>query len=131
MLLTLPDKGLFDAAGINIAPTGKTTLGPLAAFLIERPGLDVHIVSHTDNVLPKGNKTSQDTWDWSLARAAALARTLLRDFNVNANQLQPVGRGEFKPLTSNETPEGRQRNRRTEILIRPNLPVVPTVAVDP
>ncbi|MBN8685027.1 MAG: OmpA family protein [Chitinophagales bacterium] len=131
VVLTLPDKGLFDAGGINVAPTGKTMLTPLAAFLIERPSLDVYIVSHTDNVLPKGNKTLQDTWDWSLARAAALSRTLLREFNVNANQLQPVGRGEFKPLTSNETPEGRQRNRRTEIQIRPLLPAVPAAAVDP
>ena len=50
---------------------------------------------------------------------------LIRDFNVNANQLTPIGKGEFYPITSNETPDGRQKNRRTVVVLRPVLPAVP------
>lgn len=124
LLLTLPDKSLFDpVSGLTV--TGKPMLTPLAELLLTRPELDIDIVAHTDNVLPKNNKTLVDTWDWSLARATHVARFLIREFNVNANQLTPVGRGEFYPSASNETPEGRAQNRRTVIVIHPVLPTVP------
>lgn len=125
VVLTLPDKGLFEANGLTIGTAGKTLLNPLASLLSGRPELDVEILAHTDNTLPKGAKNLDDTWDWSLARAVNLTRLFIRDFNINANQLTPVAKGEFYPLTSNETAEGRQRNRRTVFLIYPNLPKVP------
>lgn len=123
--LTLPDKNLFDAkGGIEISAAGKSLLTPLAQYLVTRPELDVEIVCYTDNALPK-DKTLQDTWDWSLRRATNLTRLLIREFNVNANQLTPVGRGEFYPLASNETAEGREKNRRTVIVFHPVLPALP------
>lgn len=125
VLLTLPDKALFDPkGGLEITASGKTLLTPLAQILTNRPELDVEVVSHTDNILPK-DKTLLDTWDWSLRRATNLVRMLVRDFNVNANQLTPVGRGEYYPATSNATPEGRQKNRRTVLVLRPVLPPIP------
>jgi chemotaxis protein MotB len=125
VLLTLPDKPLFDAkTGQEIIASGKTLLTPLAQILTARPELDVDVVCHTDNALPK-DKTLLDTWDWSLRRATNLVRMLVRDFNVNANQLTPVGRGEYYPTTSNATPEGRQKNRRTVLALRPALVAVP------
>ena len=54
-----------------------------------------------------------------------LVRVLIREYNVITNQLTPVAKGEFYPLTSNETTEGRQKNRRTVLAIYPSLPVVP------
>lgn len=122
--LTLPDKGLFNADGLTVSAAGKTLLKPLADLLAERPELDADIAAYTDNSLPK-DKTVKDTWDWSLLRATNVVRLLIRDYNTNANQLTPVGRGEFYPLTSNATPEGRLANRRTVALIRPVLPAVP------
>lgn len=123
--LTLPDISLFDPkGGLEISVSGRSLLTPLAQFLTTRPELDVEVVSYTDNALPK-DKTLQDTWDWSLRRATNLTRLLIRDFNVNANQLTPVGRGEFYPLASNESAEGRQKNRRTVIVFHPVLPVLP------
>lgn len=119
--LILPDKALFDASGIAIPASGKTLLEPLAKLLAERPALNVEVVSYTDNQLPKGNKTITDTWDWSLRRATAITRLLITDFSINANQLTPVAKGEFYPVATNETPEGRARNRRTEILLMPKL----------
>jgi len=124
VLLTLPDKRLFDAKGLEISASGKNLLSPLAQVVTSRPELDIEVVCHTDNVLPK-DKTLQDTWDWSLRRATNLTRLLIREFNVNANQLTPIGKGEFYPLTSNETADGRQKNRRTVLVIWPVLPPVP------
>lgn len=125
VLLTLPDKSLFDDKALNISAAGKELLMPLAEFLAARPSLDVDVEAYTDNILPPKEKSLKDTWDWSLQRATNLTRVLIREFNINANQLTPVGRGEFYPITSNETPEGRQKNRRTVVVLRPALPAVP------
>ncbi|MEQ1743963.1 MAG: OmpA family protein [Saprospiraceae bacterium] len=127
MLLTLPDQALFDKNGVLVSPTGRTLLQPLAEVLANRPELLVEIRAYTDNTLPKGIKNADDTWDWSLIRAANVTRTLIREFNINANQLSPVGKGEYFPVASNETAEGRQRNRRTVLAIFPPLPAVPSV----
>jgi chemotaxis protein MotB len=123
--LTLPDKSLFEPTGLPLSATGKALLAPLAECLAARPALDVDIVAHTDNVLPPKEKSLKDTWDWSLQRATNVVRALVREFNSNANQMTPVGKGEFYPLNSNETPEGRQKNRRTVVVLRPNLAAIP------
>lgn len=127
LVISFPDKLLFDQKGLSeISTSGKKLLSSLAQFLSNMPDLDAEIVSHTDNVLPK-DKTLIDTWDWSLRRAANTVRVLILDFNVNANQLAPVAKGEYYPLTSNATPEGRQKNRRTEIVLHPKIPAIPGV----
>lgn len=123
--LTLPDALLFDANGVNIGVKGKDLMQILAEFLAARPALSVDLIAYTDNVLPPKEKSLKDTWDWSLLRANNAIRVLIRDFNVNANQVTPVGKGEFYPLASNETPEGRQKNRRTVVVFKPVLPNVP------
>lgn len=125
ILLTLPDQGLFDKTGLAISTSGRDLLQPLAEILANRPELAVEVLAYTDNVLPKGIKNISDTWDWSLARAVNVTRLLIRDFNINANQLTPVGKGEYYPVASNETSEGRQRNRRTVLVIYPSLPKIP------
>ena len=122
--VSLPDKTLYNADATTVSATGKTMLKPLADLLGEHPEYDVEIIAYTDNSLPK-DKTIKDTWDWSLLRATNVVRLLIRDFNTNANQLTPIGRGEFYPVASNATPEGRVANRRTIVLIHPSLPAVP------
>jgi len=125
VFLNLADELLFDKNGLTISSEGQKLLQPLAAFLTSRPELAVQVLAYTDNQVPKGAKGLNDTWDWSLTRATNLVRLLIREFNVNANQLTPVAKGEFYPLTSNETASGRQKNRRTVIAIYPSLPTVP------
>jgi chemotaxis protein MotB len=120
--LLLPDKLLFEPSGLNLSAGGKNLLKPFSEFLAVRPELSVDVVAHTDNNLPPKEKSLRDTWEWSLQRATNVVRLLTREYNINANQLTPVGRGEYYPLTSNETPEGRQKNRRTILLLRPVLP---------
>ncbi|MFN0215175.1 MAG: OmpA family protein [Saprospiraceae bacterium] len=125
IMLTLPDAALFEPAGMNISAKGKDLLGPLAEFLAARPSLSIEILAYTDNQLPPKEKTLKDTWDWSIQRATNVVRILIRDYNVNANQVTPVGKGEFYPIASNETADGRQKNRRTVVVLRPVLPAVP------
>ncbi len=125
IMLSLPDASLFDLAGQNITAKGKNLLQPLAEFMAARPALSVEVLAYTDNVLPPKDKSLKDTWDWSLVRATNVVRLLTRDFNVNANQITPIGKGEFYPFTSNETAEGRQKNRRTVVVLRPVLPTIP------
>jgi len=126
VVVNFNDKYLFDLAGINVNANGKILLSNLAGYLSNHPDIDVDIVAFTDNALPKDNKILKDTWEWSLLRATTLVRLLIRDYNINANQMTPVGKGEFYPITSNETPEGRQKNRRTLIVFRPELLKIPT-----
>jgi chemotaxis protein MotB len=128
--LTLQDKDIFEPTGLNVSVSGQRWLLTLADFLAARPGLDVDVVAYTDNALPTKEKTIRDTWDWSLQRATNIVRLLVRELNANANQLTPVGRGEYYPLSSNETPEGRAKNRRTVLVFRPVLPTVPSAASD-
>jgi chemotaxis protein MotB len=115
---------LFENTGVNLNTSGKIILDSLSKVLTNQPGLETQIITYTDNQLPKNNKSLVDTWDWSLKRATILTRTLISDYSVNANQLSPIGRGEFYPIATNETPEGRQQNRRTEIVFRPKLKVI-------
>jgi chemotaxis protein MotB len=128
--LTLQDKDIFEPTGLNVSVSGQRWLLTLADFLAARPGLDVDVVAYTDNALPPKEKTIRDTWDWSLQRATNIVRLLVRELNANANQLTPVGRGEYYPLSSNETPEGRAKNRRTVLVFRPVLPAIPGAASD-
>ena len=125
IMLTLPDAALFEPTGLSISLKGKEILKPLAEFLAARPSLSIEVNAYTDNLLPAKEKSLKDTWDWSLVRATNAVRMLIRDFNVNANQITPIGKGEYYPVTSNETPEGRQKNRRTVVILRPILPAVP------
>jgi chemotaxis protein MotB len=124
VLLTLPDKSLFDAGSLIVSSAGKQILTPLAAYLAERPALDAEVIAHTDNALPK-DKSLRDSWDWSEERTGNIVRLLIKDLKINANQLTPVAKGEYHPLTSNETPEGRAANRRTVIAFKPDLPALP------
>ena len=121
IIVALPDQVLFDPSGVAIAPKGKLLLTTLGQYLSEQPAILAEITAYTDNQIPKGLKKGTDTWEWSLQRAIAITRILATDLGVNANQLTPIGKGEFFPIATNETPEGRLQNRRTEIIIRPEL----------
>ncbi len=120
----LPDALLFESNGLIISTFGLLVLQPLGNVLATHPSLMLEIQAHTDNVLPK-NKALTDTWDWSQARAANLLRALVKEQNINPYQITPVGMGEFYPLDSNATPEGRAKNRRTVLTLRPTLPPIP------
>lgn len=124
VVLILPDPLLFDATGVNVNKDGKVVLELLATILNKHPSVVTEVIAHTDNQLPKNSRSLGDTWEWSLRRAMLLVKTLTTEWGVTANQLQPSGRGEYVPVAANDTPEGRSKNRRTEIILHPYFPEI-------
>ena len=118
--VSLSDKLLFESGKAIVNQQGKVALGKLAEELNKQTEIDVYIEGHTDNV-PIHTAVFQDNWDLSVIRATSVVRILTETYSVNPLQIQPCGRGEFKPVDTNESAEGRAHNRRTEIIMAPRL----------
>ena len=118
--VSLSDKLLFESGKAIVNQQGKVALGKLAEVLNKQTEIDVYIEGHTDNV-PIHTAVFQDNWDLSVIRATSVVRILTETYSVNPLQIQPCGRGEFKPVDTNESAEGRAHNRRTEIIMAPRL----------
>ena len=118
--VSLAEKLLFKSGSAMVDPKGKEALGKLAAVLEKNPDIDVMIEGHTDNV-PLIPGKFDDNWDLSVSRATSIVRILTEDNNVEPKRVTAAGRSEFVPLVSNDTPEGKARNRRTEIILSPKL----------
>lgn len=118
--VSLSDKLLFKSGSAAVEEKGKNALQTLAEVLNKNNDIDVLIEGHTDNV---PIKTSQypDNWSLSADRALSIVRLLSDNYKVNPKRLEAAGRGEFYPKVSNETAEGRAKNRRTEIILSPKL----------
>lgn len=101
----------------RIQKEGEEILGIIAQILSGYPGMFVTVVGHTDTQAPASSY--KDNWNYSVLEAATVVRTLTEEFDVNRNQLMAAGMGEFSPRASNETSEGRQLNRRVELIIEP------------
>jgi len=118
--VAMSDKLLFESGKAIVNEQGREALGKLAEVLNKQTDIDVYIEGHTDNV-PIKTAVFQDNWDLSVIRATSVVRILTQTYGVNPLQIQPCGRGEFKPVDVNTTPEGKARNRRTEIIMAPRL----------
>lgn len=118
--VAMSDKLLFESGSATVNEMGKTALGKLAGVLNRQTDIDVFIEGHTDSV-PIRTAVFKDNWDLSVIRATSVVRILTETYAVNPLQIQPCGRGEFKPVDTNKSTEGRARNRRTEIIIAPKL----------
>ena len=118
--VSLQEKLLFKSGSAVVDPKGKDALGTLAKVLNTTPDINVMIEGHTDTV-PINKDKFQDNWALSTARATSIVRILTKDYLVDAHNIVASGRGEFYPIKTNDTPEGRASNRRTEIIISPNL----------
>jgi chemotaxis protein MotB len=96
-------------------------LQQLAKAIKDQRDLQIMVEGHTDNV-PISRKSTymQDNWDLSVMRATAITK-ILTNAGLSPNQITASGKGEFYPLASNDDPQNRQKNRRTEIVITPNL----------
>jgi chemotaxis protein MotB len=118
--VSMQEKLLFKSGSDVVDPKGKEALGKLAMVLNNTKDINVLIEGHTDNVPIKTNKY-KDNWDLSTARATSIVRVLTKDNPFDPNRITAAGKGSFHPVQPNETVEGRAANRRTEVILSPDL----------
>lgn len=118
--VSLSDKLLFKSGSAMVEEKGVEAIRTLGDVLNKNPDIDVLIEGHTDNIPIKSAKYP-DNWALSADRALSIVRLLSENYSVNPKRLEAAGRGEFYPKASNETAEGRAKNRRTEIILTPKL----------
>jgi len=118
--VSLQEKLLFKSGSAVVDPKGIAALRTLALVLNSTKDINVMIEGHTDNV-PIKTMLFKDNWDLSTARATAIVRILTRDNGFDSQRITSSGRSEFRPLNSNDSPEGRAGNRRTEVILSPDL----------
>lgn len=118
--VSMSDKLLFKSGSAAVEEKGKEAIKLLAGVLDKNPDIDILIEGHTDNV-PIKTAVYRDNWDLSVARATSIVRILTDEYKILPTRLTASGKGEFWPRASNETPEGRASNRRTEIILSPKL----------
>ncbi|PJJ75906.1 chemotaxis protein MotB [Thermoflavifilum aggregans] len=117
--VSLQEKLLFKSGSAVVEPKGVEALARLAQVLNQHPDLDIDVEGHTDSIPIHGRYP--DNWALSLARAASVTRILINDYHVSPLHITASGRSWYDPVDTNSTPEGRARNRRTEIIITPKL----------
>jgi chemotaxis protein MotB len=120
--VSLDEKLLFKSASWDIDANGRNALKKLAGVLEKNPDIQITIEGHTDNVpYNPGNSQLKDNWDLSVKRATTVVRTLLEGTKINAGRLTASGRSEYIPVDDRNTSDARQKNRRTEIILTPDL----------
>ncbi len=118
--VSLEEKLVFKSGSATVDPKGKEALKSLAQVLNSTPNVMVLIEGHTDNQPIKTN-LFKDNWDLSTARATSIVRILTTDFKFDASRITATGKSYFHPVKTNETTEGRASNRRTEVILSPDL----------
>jgi chemotaxis protein MotB len=120
--VSLDEKLLFKSASWDIDVNGKNALKKLANVLEKNPDIQVMIEGHTDNVpYNPGNSQLKDNWDLSVKRATTVIRVLLEGSKIDAKRLTASGRSQYLPVDVRNTSDARQKNRRTEIILTPDL----------
>ena len=118
--ISIADKLLFKSGSHIISNDAKKVLKKVADVIAAQPELEVMVEGYTDN---KSISTAdmKDNWDLSVKRSTSVIRVLQGDFNIEPSRLIAAGRSEYMPLETNDTVEGRARNRRTRIVLMPKL----------
>jgi chemotaxis protein MotB len=120
VFINISDKLLFKSGSSIVSEGAMTVLGKVAQVLNANPTLDILVEGHTDSI-PIKNNCVVDNWDLSAKRATSVTRILQNDYKIDPVRMTAGGRGEYSPLVSNDTQEGRASNRRTRIVILPQL----------
>ena len=126
MVVELSENILFDSGRADLKKEGQTALSEVAGVLASIPDREFQIAGHTDNVPIKSAKFPSN-WELSTARAVTVAR-FLASKGVPENRLSAAGYADTQPVASNDAPEGRQQNRRIEIVLMPNLDELPDLS---
>ena len=118
--ISLADNMLYKSGSYEINERAQETLSKIAKIIMDYKDYDVLIEGNTDNV-PITRENIRNNWDLSCLRASSVVQYLQNHYGVDPKRLTAGGRGEYNPLASNDTEVGKQRNRRTQIIITPKL----------
>lgn len=118
--ISLADNMLYKSGSYEIGDRAGETLSKIAKIITDYKDYDVLVEGNTDNV-PISQKNIRNNWDLSALRASSVVQALQNQYGVDPKRLTAGGRGEYNPITSNDTAVGKQRNRRTQIIITPKL----------
>jgi chemotaxis protein MotB len=118
--VSMEEKLLFKSGSDVVDPKGKEALKTLAQVLNNTKNISVMIEGHTDNV-PIKTALFKDNWDLSVARATSIVRLLTNEYGFDTNRITASGKGQFHPIKTNDTEEGRAGNRRTEVILSPDM----------
>lgn len=118
--ISLSDKMLYKSGSYEISPVAGETLSKIAKIIKDYKDYDVLIEGNTDNV-PISKPNIRNNWDLSALRASSVVQALQNNYSVDPKRLTAGGRGEYNPIASNESEDGKSRNRRTQIIITPKL----------
>ncbi len=118
--ISLSDNMLYKSGSYMISEKAGATLAKIAKIINDYSNYDVLIEGNTDNV-PISQVNIRNNWDLSALRASSVVQSLQTTYNVDPKRLTAGGRGEFNPIADNSTPDGKSKNRRTEIIITPKL----------
>ena len=118
--ISLADNMLYKSGSYEISERAGETLSKIAKIIMDYKDYDVLVEGNTDNV-PISRTNIRNNWDLSALRASSVVQALQNQYGVDPKRLSAAGRGEYNPIASNDTEVGKQRNRRTQIIITPKL----------
>ena len=128
--VSMENKLLFESGSWYVGANGKKAVQQLGQVLAENPEIAILIEGHTDNVPYKGNDQLSGNWDLSTKRATAIVNILRENSDINPENLTAAGRGEYAPVATNDTPKGRAKNRRIEVILTPKLDEISKILND-
>ena len=118
--IDISDKLLFKSGKYEVTSQAKTVLGKVAAVLKNQPDIEFMVEGHTDNIAYR-NGVLIDNWDLSVKRATSVVRILQKEYGLDPKKMSAAGRGEYNPVVQNTSAENKAANRRTRIVILPQL----------
>jgi chemotaxis protein MotB len=120
VFIDISDKLLFKSGSYDVTDRAREVLGKVALVLKNQPDIEFMVEGHTDNV-PYAKGVLVDNWDLSTKRATTVVRLLQKQYGMDPAKMAAAGRAEFHPVSTNDSSEGRAANRRTRIVILPQL----------
>lgn len=119
--VSLENRLLFASGSWQVQAEGQQALNQLAAVLADNADIKIVVEGHTDDDAYRGSGQVRDNWDLSVMRSTSVVKILLNNEGISPQRITAAGRGEFMPLASNDTPEGKAKNRRIEVILTPDL----------
>lgn len=121
VFVSIADKMLFQSGSYKVSSRAKSVLAKVATVAKSKPDFELMVEGHTDNVPVGNNDVITDNWDLSVLRSTSIVRVLTHDLGIAPERIIAAGRSEYQPLVSNETSDGKARNRRTRIILLPKI----------